>query len=100
MLNKALGDVILFFDGTLAAGAAEVFFHNVKTLGIGQMFRHNYCFFDLSECQLFSVHVSFLWHHDGSEIFAYTPINFLIYGNIFSYIRKFLSLYTMAIRLW
>ena len=27
---------------------------NVKTLGIGQMFRHDYWFFDLSEYQLFS----------------------------------------------
>ncbi len=42
MLNKALGDVVLLFDGILAAGAAEVFFHYVKTLGIGQMFRHDY----------------------------------------------------------
>ncbi|ATR91175.1 hypothetical protein CS544_08855 [Porphyromonas gingivalis] len=27
-------------------------------------------------------------------IFVYTPINFLIYGNIFPYIHKSLSLYT------
>ena len=74
MLNKALGDVVLLFDGILAAGAAEVFFHYVKTLGIGQMFRHNYCFFDRPECQLFSGHVTrFLfsavrvfWHRDAS----------------------------------
>ena len=52
--NKPLGDVVLLLDGITCSGSAEVFFHNVKTLGIGQMFRHDYWFFDLSD----SVHVS------------------------------------------
>ncbi|PDP65314.1 hypothetical protein DOE52_10770 [Porphyromonas gingivalis] len=32
--------------------------------------------------------------HMRKYFFVYTPINFRIYGNIFSYIRKFPSLYT------
>ncbi|ATS03989.1 hypothetical protein CS374_02595 [Porphyromonas gingivalis] len=32
--------------------------------------------------------------HMRKYIFVYTPINFLIYGNIFPYIHKYLSLYT------
>ena len=43
--NKPLDDVVLLLDGITCSGSAEVFFHNVKTLGIGQMFRHDYCFF-------------------------------------------------------
>ena len=43
--NKPLGDVVLLLDGHTCSEAAEVFFHNVKTLGISQMFRHDYWFF-------------------------------------------------------
>ncbi|ATS02586.1 hypothetical protein CS059_05995 [Porphyromonas gingivalis] len=32
--------------------------------------------------------------HMRKYIFVYTPINFLIYGNIFPYIHKYISLYT------
>ncbi len=36
-----------------ALGAHEIFLQNSQTLGVGQMFRHNYFFFNRSECQLF-----------------------------------------------